>query len=204
MLKRLVVPPARLRSFYIVTTIDAFAFGIGATILFGMLSDTYHFTPLQLGLMSTAQSLTWAVSQVFIGRQVDKRGCVLFLIISELISVAVIVGWLVVKSYPAFLALHALGGLAVATWIPAFMAWITNSIPEKQRAEEIGRLGAFRGFLSFPAPYIGGLLYEAFGFKGPIAANLIGAILATVLFWVSVADPPSSLLGENNSPVEPS
>jgi len=138
---------------------------------------------------------------VFIGRQVDKQGCVLFLIVSELISVVVLAGWMVVKSYPAFLALHALGGLAVATWIPAFMAWITNSVPEKQRAEEIGRLGAFRGFLSFPAPYIGGLLYEAFGFTGPIAANLIGAVVVSVLFWLFVADPPVPS-GEAISPVE--
>jgi len=202
LVRRLATPPAKLRSFYVAAAIDAIAFGMGATILFGLLSDTYGFTPFQLGLMSSVQSLTWAISQLFIGRQVDKRGCVLFLIISELISVVVLAGWMVVKSYPAFLVLHAVGGLAVAAWVPAFMAWITNSVPEKQRAEEIGRLGAFRGFLSFPAPYVGGLLYEAFGFSGPIAANLVGAVIVTVLLWLFVKDPPPLPPGETNSPVE--
>ena len=60
----------------------------------------------------------------------------------------------------------------------------------KQRAEEIGRLGAFRGLLSFPAPYLGGLLYEAVGFRGPIVANLVGAAIVTILFWRYVGEPP--------------
>jgi MFS family permease len=96
----------------------------------------------------------------------------------------------VAKSYTAFLVLHALLGFAVATWVPAFLAWIANSVPESQRAEEIGRLGAFRGLLSFPAPYLGGLLYEAVGFRGPIVANLVGAAIVTILFWRFVGEPP--------------
>jgi len=190
--KGVFAPPARLRSFYVAVTIDAFAFGMGATILFGLLSKTYGFTPFQLGLMSSLGSATWAVSQLFFGRQVDKRGCVPFLIVSEITSVVVAVGWLMAKSYPVFLALYALWGLAVATWMPAFLAWVVNSVSEKQRAEEIGRLGAFRGLLSFPAPYLGGLLYEAFGFRGPILANLIGAVIVVVILWRFVNEPEQS------------
>lgn len=190
-LRRIITPPARLRSFYIAVTIDMFAFGTGAHILPGLLTKTYHFTPFQLGLMSSVSSATWAISQLFFGRQVDKRGCVPFLILSEAIGVVVIGGWLVAKSFEAFIALQVLWGLLPATWVPAFMAWIANSVPESQRAEEIGRLGAFRGLLSFPAPYVGGLLYEAIGFRGPILANLIGAAIVIVLLWLFVGEPKS-------------
>jgi len=190
-LRRIITPPARLRSFYIAVTIDMFAFGTGAHILPGLLTNTYHFTPFQLGLMSSVSSATWAISQLFFGRQVDKRGCVPFLILSEAIGVVVTGGWLVAKSFEAFIALQVLWGLLAATWVPAFMAWITNSVPESQRAEEIGRLGAFRGLLSFPAPYVGGLLYEAIGFRGPILANLIGAAIVIVLLWLFVGEPKS-------------
>jgi hypothetical protein len=50
-------------------------------------------------------------------------------------------------------------------------------------------LGAFRGLLSFPAPYVGGLLFEAVGYAGPILANLLGGALVTVLFWLFVREP---------------
>jgi len=191
LVRRVITPPARLRSFYIAVAIDMFAFGTGAAILFGLLSREYGFSPLQLGLLSSAQSVTWAISQLFAGRQVDKRGCVPFLVLSEAIAVVVATGWLLAKSYAVFLALHALLGFAVATWVPAFLAWIAKSVPEGQRAEEIGRLGAFRGLLSFPAPYVGGLLYEAIGFRGPILANLIGAAIVIVLLWLFVGEPKS-------------
>jgi len=106
-----------------------------------------------------------------------------------MISVVVIIGWLLAKSYTAFLAIQTLWGLAVATWMPAFLAWLANSVPEKQRAEEMGRFGAFRGLLSFPAPFVGGLLYKAFGFKGPMLANLFGAVLVVVILRAFVREP---------------
>jgi MFS family permease len=155
----------------------------------GLLSKTYGFTPFQLGLIASVGSATWAISQLFIAHQVDKRGTVPFLITSEMISVVVIIGWLLAKSYTAFLAIQTLWGLAVSTWMPAFLAWLANSVPEKQRAEEMGRLGAFRGLLSFPAPFVGGLLYKAFGFKGPMLANLFGAVLVVVILRAFVREP---------------
>ena len=189
LLKRVIVPPAELRSFYIAMAIDMFAFGMGAAILFGLLSKEYGFSPLQLGLMSGAQSATWAGAQLFVGRQVDKRGCVPFLVLAEAISVVVIVGWLVARSFGHFLALHALLGIGVATWMPAFMTWISNSVSEDQRAEEMGRFGAFRGLVSFPAPYVGGLLYQVGGFRGPILANLVGAVIVIILLRRFVTEP---------------
>jgi MFS family permease len=200
LLRSLMTPPASLRSFYITVSVDLFAFGSGAAILFGLLSQEYGFTPLQLGLMSSVHSAAWAGTQWFVGRQVDRRGCVPFLILSEAIASVVIVGWLLVKSYAAFLVLHALLGLAVATWVPAFMTWITNSVPEGRRAEELGKLGAFRGLLSFPAPYLGGLLYSWSGFQGPILANLIGALMVIVLFWRFVPEPPDIELRDEPVP----
>ena len=189
MLRRSLTPPARLRSFYAAVTIDAFAFGMGAQIISGLLSKTYGFTPFQLGLMASVGSMAWALPQMYFGRQVDKRGSVPFLIISEGISVVVIVGWLLARSFAAFLAIQALWGLAVATWVPSFLAWMANSVSERQRAEELGRLGAFRGLLSFPAPYVGGLLYDAFGIRGPLVANLIGALGVIVIIWLFVREP---------------
>jgi len=189
LLKRIITPPANLRNFYVAVTIDVFAFGTGATILAGLLTKTYHFTPFQLGIMASVSSATWAISQLFIGQQVDEHGCVPFLIASETLAVFVTGGWLVAKSFEAFVALEVLNGLIPATWMPAFMAWISNSVPEGQRAEEIGRLGAFRGFLGFPAPYVGGLLYEAVGFRGPIMANLIGAAMVILVLWLFVGEP---------------
>jgi MFS family permease len=189
MLRRIAVPPRKLRSFYVAVAIDLFAFGTGSAILFGLLTSEFGFSPLQLGLMSSVHSATWAISQLFFGRQVDRRGRVPFLILSEILAMCVLAGWMVARSYAAFLVLHALLGVAVATWVPAFRSWVANVIPEDQRAEEIGRLGAFRGLVAFPAPYVGGVLYSRVGFRGPILANLVGAAIVVALLWRFVGEP---------------
>jgi MFS family permease len=111
------------------------------------------------------------------------------MLISEVLAVVVMIAYLFARSFTAFLVLQALWGLTLSTWMPAFTAWIANSVSEKERAEEIGRLGAFRGLVSFPAPYVGGLLFTAFGFRGPILANIIGALVVIILMLTSLREP---------------
>ena len=188
-LSRMVVPPRKLRGFYWAMAMDIFVWGLGAAILFGMLSETYGFTTFQLGVMSGLLSLTWALSQLPIGRLIDRYGCKLFLALSEVIGIIVVGGWLFSTSFIAFAALYALFGLVAATWAPALRALLANSVSDGQLGEAMGQLSAFRGLIGFPAPYIGGLLYDRFGFQVPILANLVGVVIALVAIVVAVKEP---------------
>lgn len=190
MLTSVFVQPRELRGFYWAMAIDSFVWGLGAALLFGMLSETCGFTTLQLGVMSGLLSIVWALSQLPVGRLIDRYGCKPFLILSEAIGILVVGGWLFSKSFPAFAALHACFGLIGATWMPAQMALLANSVPEAQRGEAMGRLSAFRGLVAFSAPYLGGLLYDRFGFQAPILANLVGVILALAVIVIAVKEPP--------------
>lgn len=179
----LLVPPKGLRGFYIATTMDSFVWGVGAGIFFGMLRQTHHFSTTQFGIMSSISSLSWAVCQLPVGRLIERHGRVRSLIVSELLGVMMMVGWLFSSRFESFAALQIVNGLVPATWIPALLAWISERIPDEQRAEEMGRLSAFRGLLSFPAPYIGGLIFDRWGFAGPVVVNLAGALLVALVLW---------------------
>ena len=185
----ILVPPGKLRGFYIAVAVDAFAWGTGWGILYGLLSEVHHFTASQLGLMSCLSSIGWAVFQMPVGKLIERYGCVKSIILSEAGGVILMVGWLQAATFQTFALLQILFGFTIATWLPATMTWIANSVPKEKMAEEIGRLNAFRGLVGFPAPYIGGLLYEAFGFRGPITANLIGALTALILMATLVHEP---------------
>jgi MFS family permease len=187
---RIVTPPRKLRGMYWALSVDIFVWGLGSSILFGMLSETYGFTTFQLGVMSGLLSLVWAASQLPIGRLVDRYGSKPFLVLSEALGIIVVGGWLFSTSFAAFAALQALFGLTAATWVPSLRALLANSVSRKQLGEEMGRLFAFRGLIGFPAPYIGGLLYDHFGFQAPILANLIGVAVALVAIVVAVEEPP--------------
>lgn len=189
-LVRMVVPPRELRGLYWAMAIDIFVWGLGSALLFGMLNKSYGFTIFQLGVMSSLFSTVWALSQLPIGKLVDRYGCKPFLAFSEAAGIFLVTGWLFSRSFAAFAALHAYFGLLAATWVPAQQVLLANSVPAKQRGEAMGRLSAFRGLIGFPAPYIGGLLYDRFGFQAPILANLVGVVIALVAIIVAVKEPP--------------
>ena len=115
-------------------------------------------------------------------------GRVKFLVVSEVLGAIMMTGWLLSSRFESFAALQVLHGLIPATWLPAMLSWISAHVPGEQRAEEMGRLAAFRGIVAFPAPYIGGRLYEALGFNGPVLVSLVGALLTALLLALFVPE----------------
>jgi len=187
-LREMFRPERHLKGFYLATTIDAFAWGIGSYILYGMLVKTYNFAEYQLGLLSTISSLVWGISQIPIGKLIDRYGRKPFLLISELIGTFTLLGWLLSRSFLAFAILQIPFGIMIAAWVPAIAALLADSVPMEKRAEAMGRLQAFRGLLAFPAPYIGGLLFDELGFSAPILANLIGSLAAFCFIFFLVKE----------------
>ena len=182
-------PPRQLRGFFWAMALDVFAWGMGGIILFGLLSKDRGFTTVQLGLMASMFYAVWAATQMPLGRLMDRFGCKRFLAISQAMGILLMVGWLFASSFWAFVALQAVFGLTSSLWVPAQQAIFTRSVPAEQRGEAIGRLAAFRGLISFPAPFIGGLLYDNFGFSAPILANLVGCVIALLAIIVLVKEP---------------
>lgn len=66
-------------------------------------------------------------------------------------------------NFTIFIALQVLMSFCVATWVPAVLAYISDQVEETRRAEAIGKYSAFRRLMSFPAPTIGGILYDLWG-----------------------------------------
>jgi MFS family permease len=185
----MVVPPRNLQGYYWTMALDTFAWGLGLGLLFGMLSETYALTTFQLGIMSSLSSITWTLTQLPIGKLIDRHGSKPMMVASEVIGIVVVTGWLFSSSFPAFAALHACFGIMAATWVPAQRALLANSVPGHQQGEAMGRLAVFQGLVGFPAPYLGGLLYDHFGFQAPILANLVCVVIATAALVVAVKEP---------------
>jgi len=185
-------PPRELRGLYWALSIDVFSWGLGFLLLFGMLSESKGFTPWQLGLMASAFSAAWAIAHIPLGRLMDRYGYKRFMVMSEAMGITILIGWILADSVTAFVLLHAYFGVSAAVWMPAQQALIATSVPAEQRGEAIGRLAAFRGLIGFPAPYIGGLLYERFGMDAPLLANLVGAVFTLIAIVMLVKDPENS------------
>jgi MFS family permease len=184
--KRAWLPPRELRWFFIAIALDMFAWGMGFGLLYGLLTKEYGFTTTQLGVMSAVSSLTWVLTSYPVGRLVDRVGPRPVLILSEALAPPVMFLWMTQSSFLILAASMSIFALTAATWVPARQVYVTQSVEPARRAEIFGRLSAFSGVLAFPASYIGGWLYDHYGFYAPFLGNLIFAMvtLAVLIFLV--------------------
>lgn len=182
----ILAPIRKLRGFYFAMASDSLFWGVGSAILFGLLSKTYNFSNFQLGIIWSISSISSACSQLPIGILIRRYGCKRFLMLSEAFGILMMTGWLMFTSFEAFAALHVMMGLVISTWTPAMKTYLANSVSEESRAEAMGKLAAFKGLIGFPAPYIGGILYDTMGFTAPIITGLVGVMLTLALIFILV------------------
>lgn len=175
----------KLRKLYLIIALDGFSWNVSFAILFGLLSKTYNFSTFQLGIMSSISSFSAICFQLPIGVLIRKFGCKVFMFISEVIGIILMTGWLVSTTFEAFATLHFLMGIVIATWAPVVKTLVVSSFAG-EKAGALGKIAFFSGITSFPAPYIGGFLYDMFGFRAPISVGLAGVTLASILImlWI--------------------
>ena len=180
-LKDLIRPKFGLSRFYVAVILHNLRWALGSLIFLGMLTETYHFTLFQLGILEAVFCAVASLSQIPFGWLVDRYGRKTFLIISELARIGPLIGYIFSNTFFEFLIFHGMMGIAVSAWIPAFQAYISDAVPEKERARHIGDLNALGGLIAFPAPFIGGVLFDAWGFYAPILTSLIFVAITLLL-----------------------
>ena len=188
-LKRAVVPPPGLVGFAVCLAGDSFVWGLGLGVLFGIFKQTYGFSDAQLGAMNSAMAISMVISQLPIGRLIDRYGSKPSLVISEALGIPLMLLWAFSSRFEVLVGSYALFGLVGSTWGPAVMTYLAARVPPHERSEAIGRLAAFRGLLAFPAPFIGGLLFELGGLRLPILANLAGIVIVMAGLIVLIREP---------------
>lgn len=191
-LKRAVTPPPGLFGFFLCIAGDSFVWGIGLGVLFGIFKKVYGFSDAQLGTMTSAMSVSMVVSQLPIGRLIDRYGAKPSMVVSEALGIPLMLLWAFSSQWEVLVASYALFGLVGSTWGPAVMTYVAARVPARERAEAMGRLSAFRGLLAFPAPFIGSLLFERGGLQLPILTNLAGIIVVMLGIVVLMQEPRRS------------
>ncbi len=189
---RSIIPPAGLTGFFCAVAGDAFFWGIGWGILYGMLTETYHFSAADLGVMSSVMSLSWALMQMPVGRYIDHSNVKGLMILSEVLGVPLMIIWMTQTQVEVFAAAQIIFAATAATWSPTISTFLTRQVSAEERAEAFGRLYMFRGLVAFSAPTIGGFLYAWGGMTAPLLANLIGILVVITILIFFVHEPKPS------------
>jgi MFS family permease len=182
-LRAYILPEREVWRLYLILLVMGLGYGTGYSIFYGTLVDSYGFTPIQLGLMSTAFSLTWGLSSIPLGRLSERVGYKPVLLGAWACAMLSVIGYLAFRSFATFLLFNVISALDPALWIPAWMALIADNTPSARRSMIMGKIDAFSRFSSTPAPWIGGLLYATYGFAAPLTMHLLCLTLSGVLVY---------------------
>ena len=177
----MMTPPRGLRGYFATFAVDLFSFSITGYIIFGMIATQYHYSDAELGLISGAYFIVLVVGQFPATRLMMRIGAKNSIALSEFLSIVQWLSILFVRTLPAFVVFAAIWAFTSVAWIPPAYSMLMKVAPNDRRAEVTGKLAAFRGVIAFPAPIIGGILFQEFGFGAPLVGSAIGAFCALIM-----------------------
>jgi len=170
-------PEKDLIPMYVMMVIMGIGYGVGYSLFYGALTDTYGYTTLELGLMSTVTSLAWALGSIPGGKLSERLGTRTMILLSNASALIAALGFILFKSFPALLLFSVFNGLDPCFWIPSWTSIIAERVPAATRSSIFGKLDAYNRFAAIPAPYIGGLIYAGYGFTAPLLVHLVGIFI---------------------------
>lgn len=178
-----------LKGLLIVTATDSFVWGLSLMIIYGMAVKEFGFTNADIGIIVGVWALVFAAGTLPVGKLVTRFGSRGMLFVSESLGLPIFAGWILARTPADFVLVSVLNGLTAAAWVPAWQTMISNAVDDRVRGEAIGQVSAFRGFLAFPAPLVGGLLYGVGGYAAPLALSFVGVIITMILILWFIHDP---------------
>jgi multidrug resistance protein len=101
---------------------------------------------------------------------------------------AVNIGFLFASNTSILMVLRCLEGGVTAGLLPAAQATVGDIVPTNRRAQGVSVVMAGYGFGFILGPFIGGLLYDMWGFAAPFIASSSMGLIALVFAWVLVPE----------------
>jgi MFS family permease len=174
-------PPVKLKGFYLAMGVDMFAWSLGGGFLSGILVRDFGYSPYMLGVLSAVTIGTITLTQVPLGRFIDRFPYGRVMAFAQLLGCLNLGLVLLTRRFEVLILGRILIGVSSAIWVPSNQAWLALNVDEDDRAGQMGSFNTFKDLLGLPAPIIGGLLFDFFGFYVPLLLNLCFALFDAYL-----------------------
>jgi MFS family permease len=173
--------PRGYLGYFSALAMDAFTFGITTSIIYALIQAKFGYSDAQIGIIVSVWSLAIIASQYPATKLLLVLGGRRTIAFSEALGTVLMVGWALAGSFPAFILLSVVFGISVSTWVPGVQSLVMANSPEHERGGIGGKVAAVRGLVAFPAPILGGYLYQSLGYEAPILASAIGTAITVGL-----------------------
>ena len=126
------------------------------------------------------------------GMFIERVGYSKYMAIGQMFSISYLGILVFTKRFDLVLLSQVLNGVSMAVWMPAESAWIASNVKTEERARALGSYSTVRTLFSFPAPLIGGFLFDVYGFNVPVTLNIVLVLVDIVLILYLVKDRVAS------------
>jgi MFS family permease len=182
--------PKKSAGYYGALAMDAFAFGITSSIIYAMARDQFGFSASDIGLLGSVLGVAIIASQYPSTRILLWLGAKKTIILSEALGTVLMAGWALSNNLPEFAVFSVVFGVSVTTWVPGVQSLMMTHSPPGERGSVGGKVAAFRGLVAFPAPIIGGFLYQGFGYEAPVIASFVATLVTLAFMAKYLPDRP--------------
>jgi len=180
-IRNMLIPERTYLTLYTSMLLQGFSYAVAYSLFYGALTDTYGFTTFQLGLMSTSFNLVWAVDSIPLGKLVDRIGHVNGMLMSFVMAFVSVMGFILFKRIEFFIIFNGFSAIDIGFWMPSYMSYVTGSVPQEKRSTVMGKLDAYGRLGAIPAPWLGGLLYDNYGFNAPLYVQAVSLVIIAVI-----------------------
>jgi DHA1 family multidrug resistance protein-like MFS transporter len=154
---------------------------------------------VELSYMTMGFALAQFVLSPILGSLGDRIGRRPIILLALGGYAAVNIGFLFAPDTGTLMVLRCLEGGVTAGLLPAAQATVGDIVPSNRRAQGVSIVMAGYGFGFILGPFIGGLLYDMWGFAAPFIASSSMGLIALVFAWLLV---PETRIGVIKSKVE--
>ena len=148
---------------------------------YAMIIKSYGLSALTIAFAANVFTMTTALSLFATGRIVDMMGSRKPIIASNISWILALGAYFFSYNLNILFLAQFIRGISVALWDPALNTYVASQTLESDRGRVIGKVGALKGILTFPAPLLGATLFNKYGFSGPIAFSVLGILISTFL-----------------------
>ncbi|MBE9168619.1 MFS transporter [Pleurocapsales cyanobacterium LEGE 06147] len=140
-------------------------------------------TKQQVGLVMGCFAIGLILSRTWLGQLADRRGRKIIILIGTTVAAIAPLGYLLVHSIPALMALRAFHGISIAAFTTGYSALVVDLSPVKQRGELIGYMSLAIPIGMAIGPALGGYIEANFGYTPLFLASASSGFLAWLSAW---------------------
>jgi MFS family permease len=142
----------------------------------------------ELGLITMGFALAQFVLSPVLGSLGDRIGRRPIILMALGGYAAVNIGFLFAPDTLSLMVLRCIEGGITAGLLPAAQATVGDIVPVERRAQGVSMVMAGYGFGFILGPFMGGLLFDMWGFAAPFIASSSMGLTALVFAWIMVPE----------------